>query len=154
MCNNSNNSITHSVKMADTGYYIIIYDNPADYKKLNAENINKLSGEEKKTLFNNLELFAQKIFENKIISYTKFIGEYSYGTLEWIFFDNNLKIVIIITESYPMYNFNDKENATMNKKTFYKKLTNKIFNKSNNIQNLNIKEYVILRLLQEKQLIL
>ena len=26
MCNNSNNSITHSVKMADTGYYIIIYD--------------------------------------------------------------------------------------------------------------------------------
>ena len=95
-----------------------------------------------------------KIFENKIISYTKFIGEYSYGTLEWIFFDNNLKIVIIITESYPMYNFNDKENATMNKKTFYKKLTNKIFNKSNNIQNLNIKEYVILRLLQEKQLIL
>ncbi len=154
MCNNSNNSITHSVKMADTGYYIIIYDNPADYKKLNAENINKLSGEEKKTLFNNLELFAQKIFENKVISYTKFIGEYSYGTLEWIFFDNNLKIVIIITESYPMYNFNDKENATMNKNTFYKKLTNKIFNKSNNIQNLNIKEYVILRLLQEKQLIL
>ena len=53
-----------------------------------------------------------------------------------------------------MYKFNDKENATMNKNTFYKKLTNKIFNKSNNIQNLNIKEYVILRLLQEKQLIL
>ena len=76
MCNNSNNSITHSVKMADTGYYIIIYDNPADYKKLNAENINKLSGEEKKTLFNNLELFAQKIFENKEITRPEHWGGY------------------------------------------------------------------------------
>jgi hypothetical protein len=53
-----------------------------------------------------------------------------------------------------MYQFNDKENATMNKKTLYKKITKKLFNNAERIQGLYVKKYVILRLLQEKQLIL
>ena len=61
---------------------------------------------------------------------------------------------MIMTDSYSMYQFNDKENATMNKKTLYKKITKKLFNNAERIQGLYIKKYIILRLLQEKQLIL
>jgi len=42
----------------------------------------------------------------------------------------------------------------MNKKNFYKKLTKKIFNNTERIEGLYVKKYVILRLLQEKQLIM
>ena len=155
MCNKKgDNSKEEKVKAADSGYYVIIYDNPADYKQLNPENISKLSGEDKKKLLANLELFAQKILDNKIISYKEFIGEYYEGGMKWLFFDNNLKIAMIMTDSYSMYQFNDKENATMNKKTLYKKITKKLFNNAERIQGLYIKKYIILRLLQEKQLIL
>jgi len=155
MCNKKcDNSKTQIVKTADSGYYIIIYDNPADYKQLNAENINNLSSEDKKKLFNNLEIFAQKILDNKIISYVEFVGEYHEGGSKWLFFDNNFKIVMMMTDNYSMYQFSDKEKATMNKKTFYKKLTRKLFNNAERIQGLYIKKYIILRLLQEKQLIL
>jgi hypothetical protein len=155
MCNNKcDNSKPQRVKKADSGYYIIVYDNPADYRQLNAENINKLSAEDKKKLLANLELFAQKILDNKIISYTEFVGEYFEGGIKWLFFDNNLKIVIIITDSYSMYQFSDKEKATMDKKTLYKKITKKLLNNTERIQGLYVKKYVILRLLQEKQLII
>ena len=155
MCNNKcDNSKPQRVKTADSGYYIIVYDNPADYRQLNAENINKLSAEDKKKLLANLELFAQKILDNKIISYTEFVGEYFEGGMKWLFFDNNLKIVMMMTDSFAMYQFSDKEKATMNKKTFYKKLTKKLFDNAERIQGLYVKKYVILRLLQEKQLIL
>ena len=155
MCNKKcDNSKSDKVKTADSGYYIIVYDNPADYRQLNAENINKLSAEDKKKLLANLELFAQKILDNKIISYTEFVGEYYEGGSKWLFFDNNLKIVMIMTDNYSMYQFSDKEKATMNKKTFYKKLTKKLFNNAERMQGLYVKKYVILRLLQEKQLIL
>ena len=155
MCNKKcDNSKSDKVKAADSGYYVIIYDNPADYKQLNLENISKLSGEDKKKLLANLELFAQKILDNKIISYKEFVGEYYEGGMKWLFFDNNLKIAMIMTDNYSMYQFNDKENATMNKKTLYKKITKKLFNNAERIQGLYVKKYVILRLLQEKQLIL
>jgi hypothetical protein len=155
MCNKKcDNSKTRIVKTADSGYYIIIYDNPADYKKLNAENIKNLSSEDKKKLFNNLEIFAQKILDNKIVSYVEFVGEYYEGGSKWLFFDNNLKIVMMMTDNYSMHQFSDKEKATMNKKTFYKKLTKKLFNNAERIVGLYIKKYIILRLLQEKQLIL
>ena len=97
---------------------------------------------------------AQKILDNKIISYTEFVGEYYEGGIKWLFFDNNLKIVIIITDSYSMYQFSDKEKATMDKKTLYKKITKKLLNNTERIQGLYVKKYVILRLLQEKQLII
>lgn len=155
MCNNKCNDLNpQRVKTADRGYYIIVYDNPADYRQLNAENINKLSAEDKKKLLANLELFAQKILTQKIISYTEFVGEYFEGGMKWLFFDNNLKIVMMMTDSFAMYQFSDKEKATMNKKNFYKKLTKKIFNNTERIEGLYVKKYVILRLLQEKQLIM
>ena len=155
MCNKKcDNSTVEKVKAADSGYYVIIYDNPADYKQLNPENISKLSGEDKRKLLANLELFAQKILDNKIISYKEFVGEYYEGGMKWLFFDNNLKIVIIITDSYSMYRFSDKEKATMDKKTLYKKITKKLLNNTERIQGLYVKKYVILRLLQEKQLII
>lgn len=154
MCNNKyNNTKPYRPKTADSGYYIIIYDNPADYRNLNAENINKLSKEDKKKLFNNLEIFAQKILDNKIISYNEFIGEYFEGGMKWLFFDNNLKIVMMMTDNFAMYQFSDKEKATMNKKILFKKITKKLFNNTEKIQSLYVKKYVILRLLQEKDLI-
>ena len=142
------------VKSTDYGYYIIIYDNPADYKQLNAENIKKLSKEDRKTLLNNLKLFAQKILDNKIIPWTEFGGEYSSGSIKWLFFDNNLEIALMISDNYSMYQFNDREKANINKNTLYKKMTKKIFNHTRDQQYININKYVILRLLQEKQLIL
>lgn len=152
MCMDKSNE--RSVKSTDYGYYIIIYDNPADYKKLNAENIKKLSGEDKKTLLNNLKLFSQKILDNKIIPWTEFGGEYSNEGINWLFFDNNLKIAMMITDNYTIYRLNDREKATMNKNVLYKKMTKKIFKNTTDQQNLYINKYIILRLIQDKQLLI
>lgn len=155
MCNKKcDASNTGRVKMADSGYYIIIYDNPDDYKQLNAENVNKLSGEDKKKLLHNLELFSQKILDNKIISYKEFIRDYYDSGIKWLFFDNNLAIVMIITDSNSLYLFSDKESSIMNNKAYYKKIIKKLFDNSVKIQGLYVKKYVILRLLQEKELII
>lgn len=151
---NLNKKRGKNVILADALYHIIIYDNPSDYRKLNSENIKKISIDDKKKLHDNIKIFSQKIIDSKIISLDIFVRDNAEGFINSIYFDNNFNIVLIISNNFYLYNFKDKDETIINKEVVYKKITGELFKKNNKIQYLYLKKYIMLRLLQDKILII
>lgn len=140
-------------------YYIVIYNNHnKNYKQINKENLKNLSYNDKIILNKNIEGFIKKLIYMNILNnlyYTDLTAKNLKDLKKNIYFDDKLNVVFLFTDNTFLYNLNNYRYVSNNYKNIVKNITKKIISDklTNNDDYIDVKKYVIIRLLHDKVII-